>query len=101
MSHSFEHESDSIPSLKDPALCARLTVSFSVCPDSEDEAHAEDILVWNEETQSEVLLSQLSPEEQDSIERRCQDVATEHAHSSYYEARSALAEAARDASEDR
>lgn len=97
---TFEHESDSIPSLSDPALCARLIVTVELSADSEDEGFVEDIFIEGESGE-EISLESLPEPERASIEAHAQSLADEDAHENWYQAQIARAEAAWEASEDR
>lgn len=97
MTLKFKYESDSICSVERLGHCSTLEVEVDAYADSEDEACVNDLTIWSAELNREIKLTELSPEEQATVQQYAEDLANERAHEMYYEAQSDRAEAAYDA----
>lgn len=95
-------ESNLVPSLRDPELCRRYEIEFTLHSSSDVDCMAENVSVWDIESGDvEVPLESLPLEDQREIEARLQAIADEECYEVWMEQQRGAAERWADSMEDR
>jgi len=78
-----------------------VSIDASLISDNEDEAHWDDLVIWDALLNEEILFQSLSQADQNAIEAKLDQIAADAAHELYYETQADRAEAYYDSLEDR
>jgi len=78
-----------------------VSIDASLISDNEDEAHWDDLVIWDDLLNEEVLFQSLPQADQNAIESKLDQIAADAAHELYYEHAIAQAEYYADCLEDR
>lgn len=98
----IKHESDAFPSARDPNLCRRFEIEFTLVASSDADCYAEGISVWDIDAGDvRVSLDIFPPNERADIERRLQAIADEECYEVWMEQQRGAAERWADSMEGR
>lgn len=70
-----------------------VSIDASLISDNEDEAHWDDLVIWDDVLNEEVLMDSLSQQDQNAIEAKLDQIAGDAAHDLFYETQALAAEA--------